>query len=48
MFLVTDDHGPVRFYSHTRTDADIGYCFVPLADGIPVTTASVYADRRSV
>ena len=30
--VVTEDHAPVTFYTHTKADADNGYGFISLAD----------------
>ena len=48
IFVLVQDDVRLTFYSHTRADADLGYSFVSLADGIPDPALWAFAAKPKV
>lgn len=47
VFIVRGSQGPIRFYSHTKADADVGYWFVSYIEVVPLATVTHVAGTRS-
>jgi hypothetical protein len=47
IFMLIQDGARVTFHSHTKADADIGYSFISLADGIPDPKCWAFAPART-
>ena len=48
VFVVRGSHGLIRFYSHTKADADAGYWFISYTEGVPLEMVASAANTWSV
>ncbi len=47
VFIVRGNRAPIRFYSHTKSDADVGYWFTSCAAEVPLATVTLVAGTQS-